>query len=164
MSSFEFSVEDAEILAALRRMIELGRNPLPAMRDIASLGERTTRARFRTESGPDGRRWEPSLRAKIVGGRTLTKDAHLGNSVSWNVGGDYAEWGVNRIYAAIHQFGGDIRAKGAGSLRFKLASGGFASVKKVRIPPRPFLGVSEGDAKDILEILQRKLIGGGRQA
>lgn len=160
MSGFEFNIEDAEILAALRRMIDFGRNPLPAMREIASFGESTTRARFRSETDPDNRRWKPSLRAKIIGGRTLTKDAHLGNSIGWNAGRDHAEWGVNRIYAAIHQFGGEIRAKKAGALRFKLATGAFVTVRNVRIPPRPFLGVSDSDAKDILEILHRRLTGG----
>lgn len=157
--NFEVRVEDAEVLAALRRLISLGRDATPAMRDIAALGESSTRLRFRSETGPDGRRWKPSLRAQVHGGRTLTRDGHLAGSISANAGSDYAEWGVNRIYAAIHQFGGVIRAKSAGALRFKLANGGFATVRQVRMPARPFLGVSSDDSRDILDILQRRIEG-----
>lgn len=157
--NFEHKIEDARIRAELLRLLALGRNPAPAMREIAALGENATRLRFRTETGPDGRRWKPSLRAQIHGGRTLTKDGHLAGSISSGHGRDYAEWGMNRIYAAIHQFGGEIRAKAAGALRFKLASGAFASVRKVLMPARPSLGVSDGDAGDILDILQRRIEG-----
>ena len=155
----EIRHEDASIRSALSRLISLGRDATPAMRDIAALGESATRLRFRTELGPDGQRWKPSLRARLNGGRTLTRDGHLAGSTSASAGPTTAEWGVNRIYAAIHQFGGEIRAKGGGALRFKLAGGGFATVKKVRMPARPFLGVSDDDAKDILDVLQRRISG-----
>jgi phage virion morphogenesis protein len=122
--------------------------------------------RFRTEMGPDGQKWKPSLRARITGGRTLTKDGHLSGSISARHGRDYAEWGVNRIYAAIHQFGGEIHAKG-GSLRFRLANGGFATVQKVTMPARPFLGISDDDRDDILDAIQVRIqasIPGGAHA
>lgn len=155
---FEVTLEDAEVLAALQRLIAFGHNPAPALHDIATLGESSTRLRFRTQTGPDGQRWKPSLRAQMSGGRTLTQDGHLAGSISSNAGKDFAEWGVNRIYAAIHQFGGVIKAKG-GALRFRLPGGGFAVVKQVTMPARPFLGVSEGDRTDILDILQARIQG-----
>lgn len=152
-------IDDTEIRGALLRLLALGNNPAPAMQDIASVGESATRLRFRTQIGPDGKRWKPSLRAQIQGGRTLTKDGHLSGSVSASHGRDYAEWGVNRIYAAIHQFGGVIRAKSAGALKFKLPGGGFAVVKAVRMPARPYLGVNDTDRRDILDILSRRIEG-----
>lgn len=160
--NFESRIEDRQVLGALQRLIALGNNPAPAMREIAALGESSTRLRFRTETGPDGQRWKPSLRAQIAGGRTLTKDGHLAGSISANHGKDFAEWGVNRIYAAIHQFGGVIRAKGK-ALAFALAGGGFAVVKAVRMPARPFLGVSANDSRDILDVIERR-IGGAAHA
>lgn len=150
------NVEDARIRAELMHLIALGRDASPAMADIATLGERSTRRRFDTQVGPDGIPWKPSLRAQIHGGRTLTKDGHLVGSVSSGHGRDHAEWGVNRIYAAIQQFGGVIKAKG-GALKFRLASGAFITVRQVRIPPRPYLGVSDDDAADILDILQARI-------
>lgn len=156
--NFEVKVEDAEVLGALKRMIDVCRHTAPTMGAIARLGENSTRLRFRNEIGPDGRRWKPSLRAQVHGGRTLTKDGHLANSISSNYGKDFAEWGVNRVYAAIHQFWGVIRAKGK-ALAFAIPGGGFAVVKAVRMPARPFLGVNDDDSSDILDILQRRIEG-----
>jgi phage virion morphogenesis protein len=152
-------IDDARVLGAIRNLLALGHDGTPVMRDIATLGENTTRMRFRTETGPDGQRWKPSMRAQIHGGRTLTKDGHLAGSISSNAGKDYAEWGVNRVYAAVHQFGGTIRPKRAGALRFRLANGAFATVKQVRIPARPYLGASDDDREDILDIVHRRIEG-----
>lgn len=149
-------VDDAQVLTSLRTLIALGRDASPVMADIATLGENSTRMRFRTETAPDGMRWKQSLRARIAGGRTLTQDGHLSGSISSSHGRDFAEWGVNRIYAAIHQFGGVIRALGK-ALRFRLAGGGFATVKSVTLPARPYLGVSDADAGDILDIIQARI-------
>lgn len=154
---FRGEIDDTEIRGALQRLLALGINPSPVMQDIAALGESTTRLRFRTQTGPDGRRWKPSLRAQILGGKTLTKDGHLAGSISARHGKDFAEWGVNRIYAAIHQFGGVIRAKLAGALKFMLPSGGFAVVKAVRMPARPYLGVNDTDRGDILNIIEQRI-------
>ncbi|MDO8932925.1 MAG: phage virion morphogenesis protein [Rhodocyclaceae bacterium] len=151
-------VDNAEVLAALRNLIALGRDASPAMADIAAHGENSTRMRFRTETAPDGTPWKASLRARITGGRTLTQDGHLSGSVSGSHGRDFAEWGVNRIYAAIQQFGGTIRAKGK-ALRFRLFGGGFATVKSVTLPARPYLGVSDTDRTDILDIIQARIWG-----
>lgn len=151
-------VDNAEVLAALRNLIALGRDASPAMADIAAHGENSTRMRFRTETAPDGTPWKASLRARITGGRTLTQDGHLSGSVSGSHGRDFAEWGVNRIYAAIQQFSGTIRAKGK-ALRFRLFGGGFATVKSVTLPARPYLGVSDTDRTDILDIIQARIWG-----
>ena len=153
------AVDDGEIRGALQGLLAFGRNPASALAQIAALGETATRLRFRTEQGPDGQRWVPSLRAQLSGGKTLTQDGHLSGSISSSSGTDYAEWGVNRIYAAIHQFGGVIRAKNAGSLKFALPGGGFAVVKAVCIPARPFLGISDDDRNDILDVLTHHLAG-----
>ncbi|SOD42327.1 phage virion morphogenesis protein [Nitrosovibrio sp. Nv4] len=150
---------DAKIRAKLLNLLAFGRDQSDAMRDIAILGGSSTRERFRTEVGPDGKRWKPSLRVQISGGRTLTQDGHLGDSINIRSGRDFAEWGVNRIYAAIHQFGGKIKPKSAASLRFRLANGAFVSAKSVTIPARPYLGIDAGDEADILDILQSRIQG-----
>lgn len=151
------SLDDMVVLGRLGALHRLGKNPQPALAEVAALGENTTRLRFRLERGPDGQKWKASLRAQVAGGRTLTKDGHLAGSISGNATDGYAEWGVNRIYAAIHQFGGIIRAKGSAALKFMLPGGGFAIVKAVRMPARPYLGVNDDDRQDILDIFQRHL-------
>jgi phage virion morphogenesis protein len=154
---FRIEVTDASLLTALRRLAGAMTDPSPIMADIAALGESTTRLRFRTQTGPDGKPWKPSLRAQITGGRTLTQDGHLAASISSRSGRDWAEWGANRIYAAIHQFGGVIRAMTAKALRFALAGGGFATVQSVKIPARPFLGLSTDDVADIVHLIETRL-------
>lgn len=139
----------ARLFKALRQM---GANPQPLLRDIAFLGESSTRERFRSQTGPDGQRWKPSLRAQLTGGKTLTKDGHLGDSITSTADQHAAEWGTNRIYAAIHQFGSTIRAKGTGGLRFKIPGFGWVTKRQVTITARPFLGVSAEDQQDILDL------------
>ena len=129
MVGFSYQIDDAQLHVGLRSLIALGRDAGPIMADIAAIGESSTRMRFRTETGPDGQKWKPSLRARITGGRTLTKDGHLSGSISGRHGRDFAEWGVNRIYAAIHQFGG----------KSGMAPG------PAGIPARPYMGVSPED-------------------
>lgn len=151
------TIDDAEVIGTLRHLRALGTNPQPALQEVADLGESSTRLRFRLQRGPDGQRWKPSLRAQLVGGRTLTKNGHLADSISSHATQDYAEWGVNRIYAAIHQFGGVIRAKAGGALKFSLPGGGFAVVKAVRMPARPYLGVNDDDRQGILDVFRRRI-------
>lgn len=151
---FRYSLDDGQVRGALLRLMALGNNPRPALLDIAALGESSTRLRFRLQRGPDDQQWKPSIRAQVTGGRTLTKDGHLSGSISSNVGKDFAEWGVNRIYARIHQDGGVIKAKSGGSLKFRIPGGGFAVVKAVRMPARPYLGVNDDDRDDMLDIVE----------
>lgn len=157
MSGFTIKTEDAGVLAALRRVVGTLADPTPLAAEIAALGENSTRLRFRTQIAPDGSTWKPSLRAQITGGRTLTQDGHLSGSLSARHGRNFAEWGVNRIYAAIHQFGGVIRPKTAKALRFQLAGGGFAVVQSVTMPARPYLGLSDDDRSDVLDAIERAL-------
>lgn len=152
-------VEDSGIRDRLNLLIALGRTPSDAMRDIATYGENSTRERFKLQIDPDGNRWKPSLRVQLRGGRTLTKGGHLGDSITSRSSKDVAEWGSNRIYAAIQHFGGTIKPKGGGTLRFRLASGAFVSTKEVTLPARGFIGVNDENAADILDLIQRRIEG-----
>lgn len=135
-------ITDNGIRAKLTALTALGRNPADAMRDIATYGKATTRERFRMQIGPDGNRWKPSLRVQLHGGKTLTKDGHLGDTITSRSGSNFAEWGSNRIYAAIHQLGGN-------------AGRGLRS----KIVPREYLGVNDENDSDILDILQARIEG-----
>lgn len=135
---------------------QLGGDPQPLLQDIAFLGESSTRERFRSQTGPDGTRWKPSLRVQLNGGKTLTRDGHLGDSIGSYANERAAVWGVNRIYAAIHQFGGTIRAKTSRGLRFRLGDR-WSTKRQVSIPARPFLGVSDTDRQEILDLVENHL-------
>ena len=89
------NVDDTEVRGALQRLLALGNNASPALKEVAALGESATRLRFRAERGPDGQRWKPSLRVQLNGGKTLTKDGHLGDSITSRADKSAAEWGTN---------------------------------------------------------------------
>src|SRR5205085_11296415 len=100
---------------ALTRVAEFGGDATPAMKEIATYLEGSTRLRFETQTGPGGKSWKPSQRVLEHGGRTLTLIGELSSSIGTNYGRDFAEVGPERsfgsaVYAAIHQFGGIIRA------------------------------------------------------
>lgn len=141
----------------LRQLLKLGLNPKPLLEQIAWEGEVQTRERFSTETGPDGKKWEESLRKKLFGGKTLTRDGHLGDSISSAATDTQAKWGSNRIYAAIHQFGGVIKAKTSKGLAFQLADGKDVVVSQVTMPARPFLGLSDENKQDIQATVRRYL-------
>lgn len=136
---------------------ELGAHPQPLLKKIAFAGENATRERFQTETGPDGSKWVESLRARLSGGKTLTQDGHLGDSITSAANDKTAEWGSNRICAAIHQFGGTIKAKSAKGLRFQIHGGGWITRQQVTLPARPFLGLSNDDEAEILDLTGRHI-------
>ena len=55
---------------------------------------------------------------------------------------------TNLIYARIHEYGGIIRAKPGGWLRFKTADGSWHTVKQVRMPARPYVEPTLREKKD----------------
>lgn len=138
----------------LRRMERLRDIDTQGLNNTIAQAVRTsTVKRFRTQAGPDGKRWEPSRRVRERGGVTLTDSARLRNSIRSKTGRDGFAVGTNVVYAATHQLGAKsrtIRAKTARGLRFNI--GGRWITRRavtVNIPARPFLGVSQDDAEEI---------------
>lgn len=116
----------------------------PLMEGFGSTLEGFVLEAFETETAPDGTRWEPSLRKKTEGGKTLTKSGQLRDSRTHVAGSDFVEVGSNKIYAGVHNDGATIRAKTAAGLRFELPGGlGFRRVMEVELPRRQFLGISD---------------------
>lgn len=154
---YTIAIDDNQLQAALSRLLAFAQHPAPAMRDIAFYGENSTRERFNQGVGPEGQSWLPSQRVQLHGGKTLVQDRHLLDSIVSQADSNSAEWGSNLIYAAIHQFGGEIHAKGAGGLFFRLPDGSARAVKKVTMPPRPFLGFNDDDEENVIDIINRNL-------
>jgi len=82
-------------------------------------------------------KWTPlspkTLKKKRNKGRVLMEETHLMNSVSWKATARSVEVGTNKVYAAIHQFGGEAGRKS----------------KRVTIPARPYLLVQDEDIAEI---------------
>ena len=132
-------------------------------RDLAALGDfdglalnskigeglvSSTKERFENETAPDGTKWPKSYRAAARGGQTLSDKGRLKNSISYQASATKVEVGTNVKYAHVHQEGMEIKAKNAKFLRFRVG-GGWAKKKKVTIPKRPFLGISDEDMEEI---------------
>ncbi|MBA4792290.1 MAG: phage virion morphogenesis protein [Phenylobacterium sp.] len=154
--AIEIQLEDAGAGAALRALRELGANLRPVMDDIGAELESSTLDRFETNIAPDGSAWPQSLASKLTGKPTLVRNAYLRDSVHYRLDGDSAveigAGGIAADYAAIHQTGGVITAKGE-ALNFTLASGAFVQVQSVTIPARPYLGLSDADRLAIGDIV-----------
>lgn len=116
----------------------------------------STQERFKTGTAPDGSKWPESIRAKEEGGVTLRDTSNLFNSITYHARPDRVEVGTNNKTASVHQEGMTIRVKQAKYLRFKVGKR-WARKAKVKIPARPFLGISDDDRQAIDEIIAGRL-------
>lgn len=140
--------EIRQLLAELKA--KLG-NATEAMDEIGELVKLSVKRNFEAEGRPQ--RWPKSARAQAEGGQTLSDTGRLRNSFSHRAGPFAVEIGTNVQYAAIHHFGGVIRAKRAKAL----AVPGIGLRRSVRMPARPFLLLQEQDKALMLKILGRYL-------
>lgn len=186
-------VDDAAVLAALERLrlgLPAGGDATPAMEGMGRVLKTAGQLRFREQRGPDGKAWEKSWRARNEGGQTLRLTSRLRNSITYVASRTSVEAGTNVVSAAIHQFGGIIRAKkgpflaipitpqarAAGSPRnmqglavVQSLKGQFMLVesktgvvhyllrRQVRIPARPFMGVSADDSVELIRVMNSHL-------
>lgn len=108
------SISDGELQAALedlRLRLPLGGDMTPAMQNLARVLKTGALMRFRSQEGPDGTAWTPSRRVADGGGQTLSLSGRLRRSLTTASSRTTATVGTNDIRAAIHHFGGTIRAK-----------------------------------------------------
>lgn len=157
-----------EDLGAARKLAEAGRqlsDLTPLMRRIASSVEEATRIRFTQGKGPGGVPWAPSQRARETGGQTLIDERRLINSITSRSDATTAEVGTNVIYAGTHQFGAAQGEFGAAIGRTKpsekrpKSQDFFVPLPFGDIPARPFLGIDEGDEREIGALVDEFLAG-----
>ena len=138
--------------ASLRGLLAGIENPAPLLAQLGEYTLRTTRARFKSQTAPDGTAWaalQPWYKKEKSQNknRVLTLRGYLrGQLVSQVVGGKSVEVGSNLIYAAVHKFGGTMRPQNAKLLAFR----GHVA-KSVTIPARPYLGLSDADRNELVE-------------
>jgi phage virion morphogenesis protein len=126
---------------------------------LGSIGvemEAQTQERFDTQKSPDGESWKALAQKTmdyysskgLLGARSiLVGEGMLRDSITSEVqgGGWSVLAGATMEYAAVHQFGAEIKPKSAPALFVP----GYGMLKKVTIPARPYLGVSADDMKAI---------------
>lgn len=115
-----------------------------------------TMDRFDEQKDPDGESWPVSIRVSQSGGETLSDNGDLKGSIHATADSEGVAVGTNKIYAAIHQFGGPIRVKNAKYLKFNIA-GRWSNKTEVNIPKRSYLGVSDDDLEAINEIIEEHM-------
>lgn len=132
----------------------------PLMEQFGSYLESSVEHRFETQSGPDGKRWKPSVRAQATGGQTLTLSRRLRDSVVSNADDRSVAIGTNVIYAASHQAGRTKPEAVAQHNRLiheafgkPLAFGVWQTVREHQrtpnTPARPFIGLSFEDIDEL---------------
>lgn len=138
-----FTVSTTGTEAIARALVGLQLRAANLREPLAEIGAMlltSTQDRFEKEQGPDGSPWAP-LVAPV--GRPILRDTvRLFQSLTYAVGRNQVEVGSNVVYARIHQLGGQTGR-------------GHAA----EIPARPYLGMSDDDEREALEIVNDYLKG-----
>jgi phage virion morphogenesis protein len=150
---------DREIQTYLGRVAGRLENPRELLAEIGDELTDSTMRRFGTSTGPDGERWAPNTettlalyldgRGKSASASTkkpLVADGNLASTIAWQLdGADAVLIGSPQKYAGVQQEGATKGSLGGG------APWGD-------IPARPFLGVSDDDARTILDLVDDYLL------
>ena len=144
--SLQLNVDNKEVTEALLNLAKRTENLRPLMKSIAGIFASSTEENFKNEGRPD--KWTDlaevtkKSREKINKwpGQILQVEGQLAASVTTQYDDDSAVIGSNKEYARIHQLGGDA---GRG--------------KKVKIPARPYLHLTDDDFDEILSECKKYL-------
>ncbi len=158
----QISMDSRDLERGLSQLLQNVQNRRPMMNAVATELQSMTEDNFDSESW-GGQKWKQSKRAANERGKTLQKSGQLAASLTTKSGNDFARIGSNKVYAAIHHLGGEIRAKNADYLMIPTGNGKFARKKSVTIPARPYLPIDgsgnlqANGEKRILDIVKNAL-------
>ncbi len=167
--------DDREVVDALRRLQEATGDLAPALRHIGEMLVDSTKRRFRDGSAPDGTPWATNAESTLLGhlarfrgsytksgrlsakgaGRVMGKRPLIGETrslsitIGYVVSGHTLEVGSPMEYAGTQQFGAARGAYGKDRHGRPIPWGD--------IPARPFLGLSDADRAELMEILREHL-------
>lgn len=142
----EIKIDNKAVNEKLLELAKRGENLRPLMKNIAGIFASSTEENFKEEGRPD--KWTELAeitkenRKKIHKwpGQILQVEGQLAASVNTQYDDDSAVIGSNKDYAAIHQLGGKAGRN-----------------KKVSIPARPYLKLTEDDFDEILDAIENHL-------
>ncbi|MEW4983077.1 MAG: phage virion morphogenesis protein [Cycloclasticus sp.] len=135
--SINAEFNDQQVVDAFRRLVDKAENLEPVFADIGEALLNSHRDRWDRQESPDGEPWaklDPKYQArkKKNAGKVLVLEGLMRDTLAYNVSASRLELGTNFVQGATHQFGDKSRG----------------------IPARPFLGISDEDEVEILEILR----------
>lgn len=160
--SVRVGIKEDKILEALARLVLDPDDTHDVLDSIGFALSESTRLRFIDQESPDGVPWVPSLRAIAQNGETLRDTGVLMNSITHLVQGDTVEIGTNVPYAVPLQEGALIRAKNGPYLTFRTPLG-WAKKASVTLPSRPYIGISDEDATEVIDIINAFLATRGKR-
>lgn len=142
------SSDFADAFKKLKPILEF--EPSELMSTLGALGESQTRRRISEEkTAPDGTPWKPNYNKTSI---LVDTGQHLLYSISWTATATEAEWGSTWERAHVHQEGMTIVPKNGKALAFTLG-GDSVFAKSVTIPARPFVGLSDDNRQEILDVV-----------
>lgn len=167
--------DDREVLDALRGLQAATGDLAPVLKHIGEMLVGSTKRRFRGGSAPDGTPWAPNAESTLLGylgrfrgsytmsGRLSAKGAgrvmgkrpligetrSLSTTIGYVVSGATLEVGSPMEYAGTQQFGAERGAYGRDRHGRPIPWGD--------IPARPWLGLSDADRAEVLEILREHM-------
>ncbi|MDR5655507.1 phage virion morphogenesis protein, partial [Ruixingdingia sedimenti] len=132
--SIEVELRNEELREALRGMLVRMDRRQPFMTAVGERLMTSTKDRFRSETDPDGRAWQP-LRPRTIKARTANGQipitilrsnskgkigSSLAGSINYVATEDEVRIGSPVAYAAIHQLGGQIQRKSRGAKIYRM--------------------------------------------
>jgi phage virion morphogenesis protein len=164
VAGVHIEIDDRELKEALGKLISKCGDASLALRDIGEYLLLSHDKRWDREVSPDGVPWAELSPVTLARKQKLRPGAPMGKLVfreylrhlHYQVTGNSLELGTDRVYGAAQQFGMPRGYAGRG--RYRTRKGSFP-IPWGDIPARPFLGVSEEDRGEILDILGRYLAG-----
>lgn len=132
----DIEIDDREIRDGLRALQDKLGDLRPFYQDLGEALLNSTRRRFETQTAPHGSPWAAlspgyKQRKKKHKDLVLTLDGYLRGTLDYRATKDELRVGTPLIYGAAHQFGRP----------------------EIHLPARPFLGLSDEDRQDALDIL-----------
>lgn len=156
MAGKSITIDDRDVLDLLADLYAAAGDVTPALKNIGEYEAKVTRARFVSQTDPEGNAWQAlnELYAKTKKGPGILRGATRALSqIVWQLADDGVEIGSNEVYARAHNEGATIVPKNAAALVFSMGGQTF-HVKSVTIPRRQFLGWDASSIEEALAIVQ----------
>ena len=142
----EIKIDNNDVERKLLKLAQKGENLRPLMKNIAGIFASATEENFKNEGRPD--KWtelseatkKQRTKQKKWPGQILQVSGQLASSISTQYDDESAVIGSNLDYAVIHQLGGQAGKN-----------------KKVEIPARPYLKLTDDDFSEILDATEHYL-------
>lgn len=148
-------LDDRQVLDALNDLLQRTGDVTPALQEIGEYLIKSTKERFGSGTAPDGTPWAANsdlTLSRKKGTRPLIGETEqLSTKFSYFIGNNELTFGSIYPYAAIQQFGSAQGASGRGT--YKTKKGSFP-IPWGAIPARPFIGISDQDQVEILDIIR----------